>query len=249
MTRKIRWLMCGAGMCLIFVSGACGGSLRSKFTWEDRKEVRKIKEWADAVELLEKDNLKIYNFHLDEDKVTVWYTMKDYHMVLENMEEFIESSDQFLAGNSEYFGTDDFEITVRCVGGEPTDDIVLSNRFIDDYFDIGGVELDIEDTYKLQYLYIAIRNGFYMDMDNDQVKIDVPVLLLNRVWSEIWDQEEFDLSFLDYFVNLEYIIINIQGDETYDYTVLKERIEEQVPDCKVYIMDNGEPLVKEEENK
>ena len=99
-------------------------------------------------------------------------------------------------------------------GGEPTDDIVLSNRFVDDYFDIGGVELDIEDTYKMQYLYIAIRNGFYLDMDNDQVKIDVPVLLLNRMWHEIRDQEEFDLSFLDYFVNLEYIIINIVSDGT-----------------------------------
>ena len=130
-------------------------------------------------------------------------------------------------------------------GGEPTDDIVLSNRFVDDYFDIGGVELDIEDTYKMQYLYIAIRNGFYLDMDNDQVKIDVPVLLLNRMWHEIRDQEEFDLSFLDYFVNLEYIIINIEGDEEFDYTVLKDRIEAKIPDCEFYIMDDGKSLVKD----
>ena len=126
---------------------------------------------------------------------------------------------------------------------------MLSNRLIDEYFRLGELELDIEDTNELQYLYIDIRYGFYKGVEHDEVKVDVPVLLLDRELREIRNQEEFDISFLDYFVNLEYVIINIQGDETYDYTVLKERIEEQVPDCKVYIMDNGESLVKEEENR
>lgn len=98
-------------------------------------------------------------------------------------------------------------------------------------------------------IFILKRNGFYKGVEHDEVKVDVPVLLLDRELREIRNQEEFDISFLDYFVNLEYIIINIQGYETFDYTFLKERIEEQVPDCKVYIMDNGKSLVKEAENK
>ena len=134
---------------------------------------------------------------------------------------------------------------MRCLGGGPTDDVVISNRFINDYFGIGDLELDIEESNQLQYFYIEMQYTFYMGMENDQVKIDVPVLLLNRVWSEIWDQEEFDLSFLDYFVNLEYIIINIEGDEEFDYTVLKNRIEAKIPDCEVYIMDDGKSLVKD----
>ena len=245
MGNKTRLLMVLMGICSFLMLCACGGSLRSHFTWEDRKEVWSVKEWANAVELLEKDDLKINDFYLGKEQMTVWYTIEDNHTVLESFAEFVESSNQFLEENPDYFGTEDFTITMRCIGGGPTDEIVLSNRLIDDYFEFGELEPDIEDSNKLQYLYILIREGFYRGVRHENVKVDVPVLLLDRERLEIRDQEEFDLSFLDYFVNLEYIIINIEGDETYDYTVLKQRMEERVPDCEVYIMDDGEPLVKE----
>ncbi len=246
---KIRKIIAIAGVMCAVILSACGGSIKSSFGWKERKQVLEVREWADAVEMLKKPDLKINGFNLGDEHMTVWYTIKDNHTVLESFAEFIESSNQFLADNPDYFGTEDFVITMRCVRGGPADDIVLSNRLIDEYFGLGELELDIEDTNELQYLYIEIRNGFYKGVEHDEVKVDVPVLLLDRELREIRNQEEFDISFLDYFVNLEYIIINIQGDETFDYTVLKERIEEQVPDCKVYIMDNGESLVKEEENK
>lgn len=246
---RIRKCLAVVGILCVVSLCACGGSIQSNFGWKERKQVLEVREWADAVEMLKKPDLKINGFNLGDEHMTVWYTIKDSHTVLESFAEFIESSNQFLAENPNYFGTEDFVITMRCVGGGPADDIVLSNRLIDEYFRLGELELDIEDTNELQYLYIEIRNGFYKGVEHDEVKVDVPVLLLDRELREIRNQEEFDISFLDYFVNLEYVIINIQGDETYDYTVLKERIEEQVPDCKVYIMDNGEPLVKEEENK
>lgn len=44
---------------------------------------------------------------------------------------------------------------------------------------------------------------------------------------------------------MKYIVINVDEPESDDYTVLKERIEEQVPDCKVYVIHEGESLVKD----
>lgn len=53
MTRKIRWLMCGAAICLSFACGTCGGSIKNNFGWKEWMQTRKVGEWSDAVDILE----------------------------------------------------------------------------------------------------------------------------------------------------------------------------------------------------
>ena len=70
--------------------------------------------------------------------------------------------------------------------------------------------------------------------------MDVPVVLWDMGQREISDQEEYDLNFLENFHNLQDFVINFDSTQICDYTILKERIEEQVPDCEVYIVYEGE---------
>lgn len=76
-------------------------------------------------------------------------------------------------------------------------------------------------------------------LEMGKTKMDIPVVLWDMEWREISDQEEYDLSFLDSFSNLQYFVVNFDDiEQPDDYTVLKERIEEKLPDCEVYIVHN-----------
>lgn len=53
------------------------------------------------------------------------------------------------------------------------------------------------------------------------------------------------MSFLDCFSNLQYFVVNFDSTRVDDYTILKERIEAQVPGCEVYMIHDGKSLVKD----
>lgn len=79
---------------------------------------------------------------------------------------------------------------------------------------------------------------------DDSKKLETSVLLIDW-WRNDINQESLDLRFLENFVGLKYIVVNVDYPKSEDYTVLKESIEEQVPNCQVYILHEGESLVKE----
>lgn len=235
-------------LCCVICFCGCGGHIERKFDREAREELKTVQEWADAVGILEKEGLEIYDFQKNSFGVWVDYLVGGPTMI-EDFSELITASNQFLEEHPDYFPRDDFQISFcGVVPSRLTNDFVLSNRLITDQFDISMIDINVEEGEKLQFFYMEMETAVLDVLRESEDKLEISVLLLDSWHGDIVNQATQDLSYLDCFEGLQYIVINIPFAEIDDYTILKNRIEEYVPGCEVYILDRGESLVKKDHN-
>lgn len=240
-TRKIIAI---AGVMCAVILGACGGDRNSGFDREERMQLGEVQEWADAVNILHRKDMEIMHFGRGKKGMYVQYLAGGPEL-FENFGEMILASNGFLKEHPGYLLTDGYSVEIRCEGQTETDyEYIISNRLIETEFDVSGIAFEVENTTDLQYFYMLQDGVFSENWTNIEHKLETTVLLIERE-RDIRDQKTFDINFLQAFVGLKYIVINVDEPESDDYTVLKERIEEQVPDCEVYVIHEGESLVKD----
>lgn len=232
-------------LCCVICFCGCGGRVKKKFDREAREELKTVQEWADAVGVLEKENWEIYDFSKTPYGVGVSYVVGG-PTVYDNFLELQTASNQFMKEHPDYF-PEDYEISFYGVSpSRQCYDYVLSNRLMTEQFDVSCIDFDIEETEKVQFFYIEMDITSWEMLKAADCKLEISALFLDYWEGDIMDQETYDISCLDCFEGLEYIVINIQIAEIDDYTILKNRIEEHVPGCEVYILDRGESLVKKD---
>lgn len=242
---RIRKCLAVVGVMCTVILGACGGERKSGFDRDERMQLRQVQEWADAVNILHREDMEIMHFGRGKKGMYVQYLAGGSEL-FENFGEMILASNEFLKEHPGYLLTDGYSVEIRCEGQTETDyEYIISNRLIETEFDVSGIEFEVEDTTDLQYFYMLRDRAFPENWTNIEHKLETTVLLIERE-RDIRDQKTFDVSFLQTFVGLKYIVINVDKPETDDYTVLKERVEEQVPDCEVYVIHEGESLTKNE---
>lgn len=134
------------------------------------------------------------------------------------------------------------------VGGHAT-----INMAFDRYM---STKYNLRETTRSNYIYMF--NKFVRDEFGNKKIVDVKYTEVKFFYYHLINEKNiaintletihtlFDISFLQALVGLKYIVINVDKPETDDYTVLKERVEEQVPDCEVYVIHEGELLTKNE---
>lgn len=232
------------GMCIIVVLGACGGSIKQKSGWEARRQLKKVQELEDEVNFGRRKGMDIQYASVMSTGIYVNYLVEEEGL-FENLGEMIQASNVFLENHPNYLPTDDYLIWIYCEGSvveEP--EYIISNRMIESYFDKGEIEVVVEDTNDLQYFYMQCDDSLPRIQIDASKKLETSVLLIDW-WRNDINQESLDLKFFENFVGLKYIVINVDYPKADNYIVLKERIEEQVPDCEVYVIHEGESLAKD----
>lgn len=231
------------GMCMIVFLGACGGSIKQQFGWEAKKELKKVQQLEDEVNFCKRENMKIQSASVTQKGLYVHYIVKEEGL-FENFGEMTHKSNEFLKEHPDYLSQNDDYIWIYCEGTEVEEpEYIISNKMIEGYFDKGEIEFAVEDTTDLQYFYMQCDDSLPQVQIDASRKLEISVLLIDW-WRNDINQESLDLKFFENFVGLKYIVINVDYPKADNYSILKERIEEQVPDCEVYIIHEGESLVK-----
>ena len=231
-------------LCMYYLTDkiGCGGTARSSIDENTVKQIMHVQEWADAINLWQGKNLRLMSFKRTGLGIWIRYLDKE-DAAVKNLAEIAEASNQFVEENPDYFQREDYDLNIYVGYGET--DYALSNHRPSGRFKMSGIDFEIEEDFRLQYFYVRGEQKMQQCLEMGKTKMDIPVVLWDMEGREISDQEEYDLSFLDCFSNLQYFIVNFDSTEINDYTVLKERIEEKVPDCEVYILHEGEELTGE----
>lgn len=229
---------------MIVFWGVCGGSIKKKTGWEAKKQLEKVGEWENAVNLSRREGMNIQYASVVPQGVYVSYRVKEEGL-FENFGEMLYASNEFFKSHPNYLPTDDDLIWIYCEGytiEEP--EYIISNKMIENYFDKGEIEFAVEDTMDLQYFYMQCDDSLPQVRIDASNKLETSVLLIDW-WRNDINQESLKLDFFDNFVGLKYIVINVDYPQVDDYTILKERMEERVPDCEVYIIHDGKSLIKD----
>ena len=231
-------------LCIYYLTDkiGCGGSPSINIDENTVKQIMHVQEWADAINLWQGKNLRLMSFKRTGLGIWIRYLDKE-DAAVKNLAEIAEASNQFVEENPDYFQREDYDLNIYVGYGET--DYALSNHRPSGRFKMSGIDFEIEEDFRLQYFYVRGEQKMQQCLEMGKTKMDIPVVLWDMEGREISDQEEYDLSFLDCFSNLQYFIVNFDSTEINDYTVLKERIEEKVPDCEVYILHEGEELTGE----
>lgn len=240
--RKRALILVSIGIIVFW--GAFGGSIKQKSGCEARKQLKKVQELENEVNFGRRKGMDIQYANVMSTGIYVNYLVEE-EGVFENFGEMIHASNTFFKNHPHYLPTDDYLIWIYCEGKaveEP--EYIISNKMIESYFEKGEIEVIVEDTTDLQYFYMQCDDSLPQIKLDDSKKLETSVLLIDW-WRNDINQESLDLRFLENFVGLKYIVVNVDYPKSDDYTVLKERIEEQVPNCEVYILHEGESLVKE----
>ena len=241
MSKRVRVIAVILCMSYLTDKYGCAGTVRSRIDERTMREIQHVQEWADAIDLWQGKNLRLIEFQRTGLGIWISYFEKKDPAV-KNLAEIVKASNQFVEDNPDYFQREDFMIRIYVEKGRT--DYVLSNQR-PRYFYMGGIGLEIEENFRLQYFYV--RGEYFMQqcLEMGKTRMDIPVVLWDMEEGEISNQEEYDLSFLDCFSNLQYFVVNFDSTRVDDYTILKERIEAQVPGCEVYMIHDGKSLVKD----
>lgn len=234
-------------LCMYYLTDkiGCGGTARSSIDENTVKQIMHIQEWADAIDLWQGKNLRLMSFYRTGLGIEICYLEKK-DAAVKNLAEIVKASNQFVEENPDYFQREDYDIDIY-VGYDDTDDkadYAMCNHILGGYFKMSGIDIEIEEDFRFQYFYVRGEQKMQQCLEMGETQMDIPVVLWDMEKYEISNQEEYDLSFLDCFTNLEYFVVHFDNPELKDYTVLKERIEEKLPDCEVYILHEGESLEK-----
>ena len=224
----------------------CAGTTRSRIDERTMREIQHVQEWADAIDLWQGKNLRLIEFQRTGLGIWICYLEKR-DAAVKNLAEIVDASNQFVEENPDYFQREDYDICIY-VGHDVSYDeayYALSNRRPSWRFKMGGIDFGIKGDFRLQYFYVRGEQKMQQCVEMGKTKMDIPVVLWDMEWREISNQEEYDLSFLDCFSNLQYFVVNFDSTRVDDYTILKERIEAQVPGCEVYMIHDGKSLMKD----
>lgn len=242
-SRIIAVMLCMS--CAMGIIG-CGGSPSINIDENTVKQIMHVQEWADAINLWQGKNLRLIDFQRTGLGMGISYLEKR-DAAVKNLAQIVKASNQFVEENPDYFQREDYDIDIY-VGYDEMDsksDYALCNHIYGGYFNMRGIDLEIEEDFRLQYFYVRGEQKMQQCLEMGKTKMDIPVVLWDMEWREISDQEEYDLSFLDSFSNLQYFVVNFDRARVSDYTILKERIEAQVPGCEVYMIHDGKSLVRD----
>ncbi|MBP3487775.1 MAG: hypothetical protein J6K53_05205 [Roseburia sp.] len=229
-------------LCIYYLTDkiGCAGTTKSRIDERTVREIQHVQEWADAIDLWQGKNLRLIEFQRTGLGMWICYLEKK-DAAVKNLAEIVEASNQFVEENPDYFQREDYNIGIY-VGYDVSYDeayYALSNCRPNWRFKMSGIDFEIEEDFRLQYFYVRGEQKMQQCLEMGKTKMDIPVVLWDMEGREISDQEEYDLSFLDSFSNLQYFVVNFDDiEQPADYTVLKGRIEEKLPDCEVYIVHN-----------
>ncbi len=242
MSKRVRVI--AAILCMSYLTDkyGCAGTARSSIDEHDVRDMMHVQEWADAIDLWQGKNLRLMSFKRTGLGIWIRYLDKE-DAAVKNLAEIAEASNQFVEENPDYFQREDYDLNIYVGYGET--DYALSNHRPSGRFKMSGIDFEIEEDFRLQYFYVRGEQKMQQCLEMGKTKMDIPVVLWDMEWREISDQEEYDLSFLDCFSNLQYFVVNFDRARVSDYTILKERIEAQVPGCEVYMIHDGKSLVRD----
>ena len=190
------------------------------------------KEWAEQIGLYSTEYAQTSCYEADNE-IDGGFVNEGEIAAYKEACDIINAHNKFVEENPDYFPVDIKISFDNRFGDSVPWNSLFFNAYRDDIRIEWIQELGRQNTAKIQYMWIYLRDASNEIEKNDDIKIDVPVVILdfNGIKSVKYD-------FLDEFLNAEQVIINhYDHDGTYfDYDKEAEcqLIKQHLPNVKIY---------------
>ncbi len=190
------------------------------------------KEWAENIGLYSTKQVRVNCYEAD-DKISISFETEGEISAYKEACDIINAHNKFVGADSAYF-PDDIKISFHNMMG---DEVRWYSVFFNDWQSNPRIEwiqeLGRQDTAKIQYMWIDIDNSINEVNKSDDIKLDIPVIIL-----DFDGVKSVEYDFLDEFTNAEQIIIfhcDSSGSLVdYDKEAECQLIKQHLPNVEIY---------------